>query len=278
MTSISYVNGRYVYHKQALIHIEDRGFQLADGVYEVIAIKDSKLLHHDLHLQRLTRSLAEIAINPPVSNNSFLIIANELIRKNKFKDGVLYAQITRGVSRRAHSFPQPLPNPSLVMALYPTKSPTPDQLENGVKVITLPDWRWKRRDIKSISLLANVLAKETAKKQLAYECWFHDDHEVISEGSSSNAYIVGIDGEIITHPANNNILAGITRHTVITAARNAGFRVTERPFTKHEALSAAEAFLTSTSNKVLPVIAINDSPIANGKPGPVTRQLRSLID
>jgi D-alanine transaminase len=272
MSRIAYVNGRYQAYGQAGVHIDDRGYQFADGVYEVMAVVDGRLPDEILHLSRLDRSLAELAIALPMSRPALRHVVRETIRRNRLRSGIVYLQITRGVARRDHPFP-PHAIPSLVVTARRLKGPPASVREAGVAVITLPDIRWKRRDIKSISLLPNVLAKQAAREQQAYEAWLVNEQGTITEGSSTNAWIVSRDGWLITHPADHDILGGITRTRVLTAARQLGVVVQERPFTRDEALAAKEAFLTSTTSHVLPVVSIDGKPIGNGHPGEITLAL-----
>lgn len=274
MSRISYVNGRYVNHAEAMVHIEDRGYQFADGVYEYIAFYNGYLLDGDLHFDRLERSLFEMQMDMPMSRHAMEIVVQALLDKNRKADGGLYIQITRGVARRDHGFPRRV-RPSLVMTVCSPKLAKAHDIEAGVKVITQPDIRWGRRDIKSISLLANILAKQEAVNALAREAWLVDG-KVVTEGSASNAYIVTQKGEVMTHPANEKILAGITRDVLFRLAEGAGIAVVEKAFALAQVKDAAEAFLTSTSANVLPVVKVDDMIIGKGKPGPITKKLSAL--
>jgi D-alanine transaminase len=278
MARISYVNGRYVHHQEATVHVEDRGYQFSDGIYEYIAFYNRTLLDGDLHLARLERSLKELSIAMPVSRRAMELIIRELVERNGREHGGLYLQVTRGVARRDHPFPKQGVRPALVMTACSPKFPKPSEIKDGVKVITYPDQRWLRRDIKSVSLLANVLAKQEATKKQTREAWLLEDGDTVSEGAVSNAYIVTAQGELITHQTDEHILGGITRDVVLKLARKAGIRVSERPFSLSEAKKAAEAFLTSTSANVLPVAAIDDAPVGPGVPGKVTRKLQELYN
>ncbi len=275
MARISYVNGRYVDHREAMVHIEDRGYQFSDGIYEYIAFYNRVLLDIDLHLKRLERSLKELQIAPLVAPAALRIIMRELIARNGRDDGGLYLQVTRGVARRDHPFPKNT-KPALVMTIGAAKLPKEHEVKDGVSVITLPDLRWGRRDIKSISLLANILAKQEAARKRAREIWLIENGLAVSEGSVSNAYIVTKTGEIVTHHADEHILGGVTRDVVLRLARQAGIAVVERVFNIVDMKQAAEAFITSTSANVLPVVSIDGSPVGNGKPGAVTRKLQEL--
>lgn len=270
---ISYVNGRYEQHAHAMVHIEDRGYQFSDGIYEYIAFYNGVLLDGDLHIDRLERSLAALEIDMPVTRAAMEIIIDELLDRNSRDDGGLYIQVTRGVARRDHAFPRHV-RPALVMTVCAPKLPKPQEVSQGIKVISFPDRRWARRDIKSVSLLANILAKQQAVRSHTREAWLVDE-DIVTEGSASNTYIVS-GGEVVTHPANEFILGGITRDVLLQLARADGIAVAERPFTLEEAKAADEAFLTSTSANVLPVVKIDDTLVGNGRPGAVTRRLHAL--
>lgn len=277
MQKISYVNGAYVPHHLAAVHIEDRGYQFSDGIYEVIAIENGHFIDGSPHLDRLERSLAALEISTPMSRRAMQVVIRELLRKNHSNHGCLYIQITRGVAKRNHEFPKSTP-PAIVMTLSGPKTPSNKQRTEGVAAITYPDIRWGRRDIKSISLLPNILAKEQAARAHVREAWLHDTDGIITEGSSSNSYIVTQQGVIITHPANERILGGITRHTVLTLAKKKGFQIEERPFSIKEIEIAKEAFLTSTTSEVLPVVKIDNIIIGNGHPQEITQKLMQLYD
>ncbi len=277
MPQISYVNGSYLPHSQAAVHIEDRGYQFADGVYEVIAVKNGIMIDGEPHLERLERSLRELSIAEPMSRAALKIIIKELLRKNRSKDDSLYIQISRGVAKRNHPFPKDAA-PSVVMTLLGAKPPSPTARENGIHVITHRDLRWARKDIKSIALLPNILAKQAAVEAKVQETWLVNDEGFVTEGSSTNSYIITDKGVIVTHPANENILGGITRQTVLRLARAHGLKVEERPYTVEEAKNAAEAFLTSTTQGVIPVVQIDSTVISNGHPREVTCKLMKLYD
>ena len=272
MSHIAYVNGRYVPHRLAQIHIEDRGYQFADGVYEVMAVIDGQPMDEALHLDRLEISLDALSMESAMTRRALKIVLREIIRRNRIRDGILYLQMTRGVARRDHGFPERRKT-ALVVTARPAALPPEAALRAGVHVITLPDTRWKRCDIKSISLLPNVLAKQQAREADAYEAWFVDTDNFLTEGSSTNAWIVTKAGVLVTRPANREILSGITRLGVLKAAAEEGLTVEERPFHLDEAWAAAEAFLTSTTAFLLPVLKIDDKVIGNGQPGKVTMRL-----
>lgn len=272
MSRIAYVNGRYLPLGRARVHIEDRGYQFADGIYEVIAIYDGRLIDEMAHLQRLRRSLDELKIAMPVGERALRQIMAEIVARNRIADGALYIQITRGVAKREHAFPGAA-RPALVVMARAKPRPAAS-LGEGVSVITIPDIRWKRCDIKSVSLLPNILGKQQAREAGAYEAWQVDEQGFVTEGTSSNAWIVTQTGELVTRNADAAILNGITRLAVAQLAEAAQLRVVERAFTTAEALNAREAFLTSTSSWVMPIARIDGVQIGNGKPGPFATRLR----
>ncbi|MBL6946141.1 MAG: D-amino-acid transaminase [Rhodospirillales bacterium] len=276
MGRIAYVNGRYVPHSEAAVHIEDRGYQFGDGVYEVTAVYRGKLIDEQGHMDRLDRSLRELQIAWPVTPRVLRFLTREVVRRNRLMDGSIYMQVTRGVAPRDHTFPVGVES-ALVMT---TTAKNLDVLLGGAptEVITVPDIRWGRPDIKSIALLPNCLAKQKAKEAGCYEAWQVDRDGRITEGTLSNAWIVSADGELVTRNADENaILNGITRRAVLDVAREADMRVVERPFTVEQALAAREAFLTSTTSFVKPVIKIDGNAVGDGQPGPVTRKLGEFI-
>ncbi|MBL6958756.1 MAG: D-amino-acid transaminase [Rhodospirillales bacterium] len=272
MTRIAYVNGQYVPHDEAVVHIEDRGFQFADGVYEVIAVHQGKLIDEELHMERLERSLGELSIAWPISRRSMPVVMRQVVRRNRVHNGLLYLQVTRGVAPRNHAFPDH-DHSSLVMTSRPTASFDKEAIAKGVDVITVPDIRWSRRDIKSISLLPNCLSKQQAVEAGAYEAWFIDNDGLITEGTACNAWIVTKDGELLSRKADSDILNGITRQSLIKLAEKEGVSFTERAFTPDEAKAAKEAFLTSTTSFVKPVVRIDGQSVGNGKAGSLTRRL-----
>lgn len=275
MPRIAFVNGAYVPHSDASIHIEDRGCQLADGVYEVIALKEGRPVDLGPHLDRLDRSLAELRIPWPMGRGPLSVVLREVTRRNGIGDGTLYLQISRGVAKREHAFP-PAVHSSLVVVARRHKLPTEDMFERGVAVISIPDLRWKRCDIKSVALLPNVLGKQQAKEAGVFEAWMIGGDGWVTEGTSSNAWIVSPSGDIVTRPAGPEILNGITRSSVLRLARAQGLAVAERPFSLAEAKAAAEAFLTSTTTFVMPVVTVDGMGVGDGRPGPVTRTLRRM--
>jgi D-alanine transaminase len=273
MSRIAYVDGQYLPHRSAAVHIEDRGYQFADGVYEVFAVVGGHIVDEDPHLVRLKRSLGELRIAAPMPDAALKVVLHEVVRRNRIRHGVVYLQITRGVAPRDHSFPKAA-KPVLVVTSRARKPADPSIADQGIAVITIPDIRWQRCDIKSIALLPNVLGKQSAREAGAYEAWLVDRDGYVTEGTSTNAWIVTADGAVVTHRADNAILNGITRLVVLNIIRREGYRLVERRFTVEEAKAASEAFLTSTTSTLLPVIKIDDEPVGNGAPGPLARGLR----
>ena len=277
MSRTAYVNGRYVPLDSACIHVEDRGFQFADGAYEVFAVRCGRLIEAEAHWQRLARSLAELSIAVPMSGAALAHVAAEVVRRNRVTDGLLYLQVTRGRARRDFAFPRSA-RPSVVMTARNQRPPDPELVRRGVAVITLPDLRWARCDIKSVSLLPNVLAKQRAREAGAYEAWLIDGEGRVTEGASSNAWILSQTGELVTAALGRDILAGVTRGALLRLAQAQGIAVSERPFSLDEALGAREAFLTSSSNTVLPVVRIDGRPVGTGAPGDLAVRLRALYE
>ena len=273
MSGIAYINGRYVPKSRARVAVEDRGYLFSDGVYDAIPVHNGTLAFVDRHFDRLDRSLAELRIAPPMTRAALLQVAREVIRRNGVRNGGLYIQVTRGVAPRDHKFPKGV-KPSLLMMAKKWKAPSPDLLAKGAAVVTMPDQRWARRDIKSISLIANVLAKQAATEQGAFEAWLVDDDGMVTEGSSTSAWIASASGALVTRPNGHEILPGITRSVVVDVVRDLGLILELRPFSREEAYAAREAFLTSTSNFVLPITRIDGKPVGDGKPGPIVARLR----
>ncbi|HEY6982918.1 D-amino-acid transaminase [Reyranella sp.] len=273
MARYAYVNGRYVDHRQATVHIEDRGYQLADGVYEVVGVRDGKLIDEKPHLDRLDRSLKELRIASPVSRKALVFIIRELMRRNRLRDGLVYMQVTRGVARRDHGFPTTAVKPALVLTTKNTRHLDAD-VGPGIAVKTQPDIRWERCDIKTVALLPNVLAKQAARESGAYEAWLIDSTGCVTEGASTNAWIVTRDSELVTRQTDTGILAGITRGTLKSIADKLQLKLVERPFSLAEARQAREAFITSATSFVTPVVRIDGEPVGDGEPGPTARRLR----
>ncbi len=275
MTRVAYVNGRYLPHNAAHVHIEDRSMQFADGVYEVVAVLDGRLVDRDWHHERLERSLGELGIGSPMSRAALDSVLDEVVRRNRVDEGLVYLQVGRGVAPRNHVFPENV-RPSVVATARPARPASASALTEGVRVISAPDQRWRRCDVKSVALLANVLTKQQAAEAGAYEAWQVDGDGMVTEGTHSNAWIVDHDGTIVTRPESNAILSGITRRRLLALVREAGLAVEERAFSLEEAKEAREAFLTSTSSFVVPVVQIDDTVIANGQPGTVAERLLGL--
>lgn len=275
MSRIAYVNGRYLPLAAASVNVEDRGYQFADGVYEVCEVRGGRLVDERRHMARLKFSLSELRIAVPMSPAALSVVLHEVVRRNRVRWGVVYLQITRGVSRRDHAFPPAGITPSIVVTARNLDLVNAEKIaENGVAVISVPENRWERVDIKSVSLLPNVLAKQTAREQGASEAWFVDRDGRVTEGSSSNAWIVTRGGKVVTRQADHGILKGITRKVVLDALAAQGLKLEERAFTLEEAHAAREAFITSASQIVLPVVKIDGRPVGNGAPGLVASALR----
>lgn len=271
MSRIVYVNGHYLPEQDATISIFDRGFIFGDGVYEVIPVIKGKLVDKQYFLERLERSLKELSIAWPCSTEHYLKVMNELIERNKLEEGIVYSQVTRGVADRDFVFPENVA-PSFVaftsvMALLDSPAAA-----TGIPVVTTPDLRWKRRDIKSVNLLGQVLAKQDAASRGAKEGWMVEDG-MVTEGVSSSAYIVK-NGKIITRELSNKILPGIRRRTLIEMCNRLGIEIEQRAFSVAEALQADEAFISSATTITLGVVSLDGQQIGDGTPGPVTRQLR----
>jgi D-alanine transaminase len=275
MSRIAYVNGRYVAHRDATVHVEDRGYQFSDGVYEVCEVKGSQLIDERRHIARLARSLDELAIAMPMPAHALGVVLRETVRRNRVRDGVVYIQVTRGVAPRDHAFPVIAPRPALVVTARGIDPLKIEKLaDEGIGIITMPDQRWARVDIKSVSLLPNVLAKQAAREQGALEAWLVDRDGYVTEGASSNAWIVSKEGRLVTRPIGHDILRGITRTVLLDVIKAQGLELDERPFTVEEAYAAREAFVTSATQTVMPVVRIDGRPVGNGAPGLIASALR----
>jgi D-alanine transaminase len=274
MSRVVYVNGSYVPEEQGKISIFDRGFLFADGIYEVTAVVGGKLVDYDAHMERLERSLREIRLDWPCSKEELKAMHLDMVKRNNLDEGWIYMQITRGSADRDFKFPKGV-KPTLVAFTQAKKLVDNPDAVRGVSVITVPDIRWARRDIKSVMLLAPVLGKQAAYEAGAFEAWMVENGKV-TEGTSSNAYIVK-DGKVITRGLSNNILAGCTRRALFRLAKEKGVTLEERAFTPDEAYAADEAFLTSASNFVMPIVEIDNKRVGGGQPGPVTRKLREMF-
>jgi len=272
MPRVAYVNGIYVQHMSATVHIEDRGFQFADGVYEVISIRNKRLIDPKMHLDRLNRSLFELQISWPTSRGVFSVILKEVILRNRVANGSVYIQITRGISDRDFAYSKNL-KPSIIIYTRKTRQDTLETANIGYKVISKPDIRWKRCDIKTVSLLPAVMAKQAAVEAGAVEAWLVNEQGMVTEGTSSNAWIVTLNDELITRNIDNSILSGVTRKSVLKLAQKLNLVLIERAFSLIEAIQAKEAFFTSSTALVKPVIEIDNKKIGEGKVGPITTLL-----
>lgn len=277
MTRFAYVNGRFMRHVAASVHVEDRGFQFADSVYEVCAIRDGVLIDERPHLDRLERSLGELRMDLPVARAALGAIARELVARNRVRDGLVYMQVSRGRARRDHGFPEPAVRPTLVMTARALDLTRYDAMAGkGVSIITLPEMRWARCDIKSTALLPNVLAKQQAREAGCFEAWFVAQDGTVTEGASTNAWIVDQTGRLRTRALSHQILPGITRGEILSLCRQHGLEYTEVPFTENDVLTAREAFVTAATIGAMPVVQVNGLRIGDGKPGPIARKIREI--
>jgi len=275
MSRIAYVNGRYCRHSEAAVSIDDRAFVFGDGVYEVCEVRGGALIDEDRHLARLARSLGLVRIAAPLTEPALRRVLREVVARNRVRDGLVYCQISRGAARRDFGFPSDA-KPGIVItakALDPRLNE--ERAAQGVKVVTAPDERWAHPHIKSLQLLPNVLAKQSAREAGAYETWFVDNAGFVTEGASSNAWIVTAQGRLVTHPLDGVILPGVTRATLIEVAAALGVVVEERAFALEEAFEAREALMSSATTVALPVVAIDGRPVGDGRPGTTARGLRS---
>ena len=275
MSRIAYVNGRYLPLRQAMVHVEDRGYQFGDAVYEVCEVRQGRLIDERRHLARLKRSLDELQIKLPMSPVALGIVLREVIARNRIGYGIVYLQVSRGVARRDHAFPTPEVPPSVVVSARPLNARRNEALAAaGIAVVSVPDNRWGRVDIKTTGLLPNVLARQAAVAQGARDAWFVDKDGTVTEAASANAWIVTQAGRVVTRPADHGILKGITRTVLFDVIKAQGLSVEERAFALSEAYAAREAFVTAASQIVLPVVRIDGRAIGEGKPGPVATALR----
>lgn len=278
MPRIAYVNGRYLPHRDAGVHIEDRGYQFADGVYEVCEIRHGMIVDLSRHLDRLDRSLSEIRIPQPMSRAALVGVIREVARRNRVKDGLFYLQVTRGEARRDHVFPAAGNAPSLVVT---AKSTDPKIIAaknaNGLKAITVADNRWDRVDIKTVGLLPNVLARQAAREAGAQEAIYVDQRGMVTEGAATNVWIVDRDGNLVTRPAEHGILRGITRTTLKDVAQKLAIPVVEREFSRDEMLAAREVFITAATSICFPVVEIDGMTIGNGHPGTFSEKIRTAF-
>jgi D-alanine transaminase len=275
MSRIAYVNGGYVPLRQAMVHVEDRGYQFGDAVYEVCEVRGGRLVDERRHLERLRRSLEALQIRLPMSHSALGIVLREVVARNRIGYGIVYLQVSRGVARRDHAFPAPDVPPSLVVTARPLNARRNEVLAAaGIAVVSVPDNRWGRVDIKTTGLLPNVLARQAAIAQGARDAWFVDNDGKVTEAASANAWIVTEAGRVVTRPADHGILKGITRTVLFDAIKAQGLSLEERAFTLAEAYAAREAFVTAASQIVLPVVRIDGHVIGEGRPGPLATALR----
>jgi D-alanine transaminase len=274
---IAYVNGRYLPHAQASVHIEDRGLQLGDAIYEVTNVLDGRPVDEEAHLDRMERSLREIGVARPMGRAALKLVMREMIARNRIANGLLYLQVTRGAARRDHVPPKTNLRPTLILTMRTQDmAGLKARMEKGIAVATAPDLRWKRCDIKTVQLLPNLLAKQAAKAKGAFEAWLVDADGFVTEGAATNAWIVDGKGDVVTRDLSQTILPGVTRRIILEAAQEAGMAVVERKFTVEEAKMAREAFLSSATGAAVPVVTVDGATIGDGTPGPLTRRIREL--
>jgi D-alanine transaminase len=278
MSRIAYVNGQYVRHADASVHIEDRGYQFADGVYEVCEVREGYIVDMTRHLDRLNRSLSELQIAWPLARHALIRVIRETVRRNRVSDGMFYMQVTRGVAKRDHVFPGKNVRSSLVVtAKRIDRAAGNARAALGINVITVPENRWDRVDIKTVGLLPNVMARQKAKEAGAAEAWFVDERGFVKEGAATNAWIITRDGVLVTRPAEHGILRGVTRTTLFDLAARLNLKIEEREFSVTEAKSAREAFISAATTLVMPVVAIDGVSVANGSPGSLSLSLREAF-
>ena len=276
MSRIAYVNGRYLPHSEASVSIDDRAFLFADGVYEVCEIRGGRLIDAPLHLERLHRSLREMRMAAPMTDAALLGVLREVVVRNRVRDGYVYLQVTRGAAKRDHAFPDPPVRPGLVVTARALASAKREAVAaKGIGVVTLPDLRWKRVDIKTTGLTANVMARQAAREAGAGEAWFVDADGLVTEGAAANAWIVTQEGVVATRRVDGSILRGVTRTTLLELLKKLDLRLEERAFSVAEAQAAREAFVTGATTLVTPVVAIDGKPVGSGAPGPLARRLRA---
>lgn len=278
MPRIAYVNGAYVPHAEAAIHVEDRGYQFADGVYEVCEVRHGFIVDLTRHLDRLDRSLRELRIGWPMSRAALTLVIREVLRRNRVRNGLFYLQVTRGVARRDHVFPASDTPPSIVVTAKRTDAAAIARKNaEGIAAITVPENRWDRVDIKTVGLLPNVLARQQAKELGAQEAIFVDADGTVKEGAATNVWIVDANGTLRTRPAEHGILRGVTRTTLMDVARPLGLEVEERAFSVEEMLAAREVFVTAATGICFPVVAIDGKTIGNGHPGSIAQNIREAF-
>lgn len=278
MSRIAYVNGRYVPHGEAMVHVEDRGYQFADGVYEVCEVRHGVIVDMTRHLDRLDRSLRELSIAWPMDRRALVQVIRQVLRRNHVLNGMFYLQVTRGVARRDHVFPKPGTRPAIVVT---AKSTDPGIIarknETGLKAITVAENRWDRVDIKTVGLLPNALARQKAKEQGAAEAIFVDADGIVKEGAATNVWMVDADGTLLTRPAEHGILRGITRTTLMDVASRLGIPIREEYFNVDKMMGAREVFITAATSICFPIIEIDGKTIANGHPGTVSQKIREAF-
>ncbi len=274
---IAYVNGRYLPHSAAGVHVEDRGLQLGDSIYEVVRVAGHRLIDEEPHLERMERSLREIGMDTPMGRAALKLVMRAVVARNRISDGILYLQVTRGAVRRDHVPPRDVPCPTLIMTMHPLdQAALAARMQIGVGVASQPDIRWGRCDIKTVQLLPNLLAKQAARARGAYEAWLIDADGYVTEGASSNAWIVDQEGTVITRDLSHAILPGVTRRIMLQAMAEAQIRIVERKFTLAEAKAAREAFMSSATGPAIPVVMIDGQAIGAGRPGPLAEHIRTL--
>ena len=274
MSRIAYVNGRYLPFRDAKVHVEDRGYQFADAVYEVCEVRSGRLIDERRHLDRLERSLGALRIRPPMARAALSVVLHEVVARNRISHGSVYLQIGRGVARRDLPFPHDVAPSVVVTARSLNRTRIEALAAQGITVVSMPDNRWGRVDIKTVGLLPNVLARQSALDKGARDAWFNDEAGLVTEAASANAWIVTDDGKLVTRHTDHAILGGITRAVVFEAVKEMNLHIEERPFTLEEAYRAREAFITSATQIVMPVVRLDGHPIGSGKPGPVAAALR----
>lgn len=277
MSRIAYVNGAYVPQREASVNVEDRGYQFADGIYEVVYVLNGRLVDEELHLARLERSLREIRIDMPMSRLALVNVLLEVSRQNRITEGLIYMQVTRGVARRDHAFPKVQVKPAIVVTARRTPPYPRDVAAWATTAITHPDQRWARCDIKSVALLPNVLAKQAAREQGAAEALLIDGDGLVTEGASTSAWIVDADGVLRTRPLGHAILPGCTRAALMTLLAEEGISFEERAFSEAELRGAREVFMTSATSFVRPITALDGTTVGDGTPGPITRRLFAIF-
>lgn len=278
MSRIAYVNGRYVQHADAAVHIEDRGYQFADGVYEVCEVRQGMIVDLTRHLDRLKRSLSELSIAWPMDRKALTLVIRQVLRRNGVRNGMFYLQVTRGVAKRDHVYPVGDVKPSIVITAKNTDRKVIDKKNReGIRAITVADNRWDRVDIKTVGLLPNAMARQKAKLEGAQEAIYVDAEGFVTEGAATNVWIVGQDGILRTRPAEHGILRGITRTTLMDVARAEGIGIREEQFSREDMLNAREVFITAATSICFPVVSIDGKTIGNGHPGLVSKQIREAF-